>query len=279
VFKGLVKQNFLSAPVLMKTKHRWYGFIDIGDIVQFYVENFGDQLGNEGKQVWDLLAEKEGFLDKTVDDVMKYPLSKKNPFHPIGLGYSLFYALETLAREEELHRVPIIDSERNLKSVLTLSQVIEFFGEKLPLLGSIKDKPVSEIAGVIKEVHTLNHNDRAIDGFKLMNEKNVGGLAVVDDSGVLVGHLSQRDLKAIRLENQLFHRLFQQARNFMLHLREEFKEGHPKRKRVLHEGDTIEQAITILVENNIHRCFVVDQDQKPIGVVSMKEILLEIITN
>jgi len=42
--QGLVKQNFLSAPVLMKTKHRWYGFIDIGDIVQFYVENFGGAL-------------------------------------------------------------------------------------------------------------------------------------------------------------------------------------------------------------------------------------------
>ena len=40
VFKGLVDHNFLSAPVLQKTKHKWYGFIDIGDVVGYFVENF-----------------------------------------------------------------------------------------------------------------------------------------------------------------------------------------------------------------------------------------------
>jgi len=99
-----VRQNFLSAPVLMKTRHKWYGFVEIGDIVEFYIEHFGgerekkssvfvertlcpiltgrslmsslsplsipEQLGNEGKVVWDTIAEKEGFMDKTVDDIM-----------------------------------------------------------------------------------------------------------------------------------------------------------------------------------------------------------------
>jgi len=278
VFKGLVRQNFLSAPVLMKTKHKWYGFVDINDIVEFYIENFGDQLGNEGKAVWDTIAEKEGFLEKTVDDVMKSPRRKANVFHPITVGYSLWYALETLAREHELHRLPIIDSDWNLKSVLSLTQVIEFLYDNLGNLGTIKDKPVGQITGVMKPVWSINHNDPAIAGFKLMQEKNVGGIAVVDDSGALVGLLSQRDLKAIRLEDALFRRLFQQARNFLQHLREEFKDDHPKRKKVLHEGDTLEHAITLLVENKIHRAFVVDKDNKPIGVVSMKEILLEILT-
>jgi len=71
---------------------------------------------------------------------MQSPRSRSNPFHPIKVGYSLFNAVETLGREEHLHRVPIIDENRNLKSVLTQSQVIQFVYENLNLLGYVKEK-------------------------------------------------------------------------------------------------------------------------------------------
>lgn len=280
VFKGLVNQNFLSVPVLQKTKRKWYGFIEISDIVQFYVEHFGDLLGDEGKKVWETIAEKEGFMEKTVTEVMKFPLSRKNPFHPITLGYSLYYAIETLAREKSLRRVPIIDHERNLKSVLSQSQVIEFISEHMDMLGSIKDKPISEMKSVLKEVYSVNEDSRAIDAFKLMQQKNIGGVAVIDDEGKVVGALSERDLKTIRVENQLFHRLFQKVRNFISHLREEFqeKDGRPKTKKIAQVTDTLGQVVDMLVTHSIHRVYVVDDQRKPIGVVSLRDILLEIIS-
>jgi hypothetical protein len=37
VFRGLVNHNFLSVPVLQKTKHKWFGFLDLADIVLYVV--------------------------------------------------------------------------------------------------------------------------------------------------------------------------------------------------------------------------------------------------
>jgi len=274
-----MKHNFLSVPVLQKTKHKWYGFIEVGDIVGFYVEHFGDALGDEGKKFWDTIAEKEGFMDITVGEVMKHPLTRANPFHPIMNGYSLYYAIETLAREEALHRVPIIDANRNLKSVLTQSQVIEFLYDNYDKLGLITNKPVGEMEGVLRDVHTIHEESRAIDGFKMMQKQNVSAVAVVDNDGKVVGNLSLRDLKAIRLENQLFARLFQTTQHFLRRLREEFPSARPKTKQVVTVDDTLGHVIKVLVDHSIHRVYIVNSDQKPIGVISLRNVLMDIITN
>ena len=54
-----------------------------------------------------------------VKDLMQHPLTRRNPFHPVPRGYSLLFALELLAREEDLHRVPVVDSERKLINLIT----------------------------------------------------------------------------------------------------------------------------------------------------------------
>jgi len=280
VFKGLIQHGFLSVPVLQKTKHKWYGFVELSDIVQFYVEQFGNQLGDEGKSAWDAIGKSEEFLQKTVDDIMKYPLTRKNTFHPIANGYSLFYAIETMAREEHLHRVPIIDGDRKLKSVLSQSQVIDFIHSNINTLGSIKDKPLEQMQGVLKKVFTVKEDSLTIDAFKLMQENSLTGVAVVNENDTVVGNLSVRDLKGLRLENQLFHRLFQTVHNFLRHMKEERKDdGRPRTKQVVHLTDRLSLVVQILVEQNIHRVYVVDEGNKPIGVVSLRDILLEIITN
>jgi CBS domain-containing protein len=281
VFKGLVEHGFLSVPVLQKTKRKWYGFVELSDIVQFYVEQFGSQLGDEGRSAWDAIGKNPEFLEKTVDDIMQYPMTRKNVFHPITNGYSLFYAIETMAREEHLHRVPIIDEDRKLKSVLSQSQVIEFINANLDTLGTIKDKPVEQMRGVIKQVYTVKEDSLTIDAFKLMQQNSLTGVAVVNESGAVVGNLSVRDLKGLRLENQLFHRLFQTVHNFIRHLRAELSEidSRPRTKQVVRLNDTMAHVIQILVQQNIHRVYVVDNDQKPIGVVSLKDVLLEIISS
>lgn len=43
---------------------------------------------------------------------MKWPLGFRNPFHPVKGGYSLFYAIEAMAREKHLYRVAVIDDDR-----------------------------------------------------------------------------------------------------------------------------------------------------------------------
>jgi len=280
VFKGLIEHGLHSVPVLQKTKRKWYGFVELSDIVQFYVEKFGNQLGDEGRSALDSIGKQEDFLEKTVDEIMKSPLTRRNVFHPISRGYSLFSAIEAMAREEHLHRVPIIDGDRQLKSVLSQSQVIEYIQANLESLGSIKNKPVGSMEGVLKEVISVNETSLAIDAFKLMQQRNITGVAVLNENGSVIGNLSVRDLKGLRLENQLFHRLFQTVHNFMRHLKEENKDDNrPKTKKVVHATDTLSHVIEILVDHTIHRVYVVGAENKPIGVVTLKDVLLQIVSN
>jgi len=57
------------------------------------------------------------------------------------------------------------------------------------------------------------------------------------------------------------------------------KEGYerPSHPIIATGTETIESALKKFEENHVHRIFVVDDHKKPIGIVTLKDILLEII--
>jgi hypothetical protein len=54
VFRGMIRNNILSVPVLQKTKRKWYGFIDMADIVSYVVELFGAARLQSSEDYWAL---------------------------------------------------------------------------------------------------------------------------------------------------------------------------------------------------------------------------------
>jgi len=281
VWKGLVRHNFLSVPVLQKKGHKYYGFIDLADIVNTVVESFGKVPLENSEDYWKMVSEDELFKKKSVNDVMVYPISRRNPFHPINKNYSLFSAIEVLARERGLHRVPIIDDNRKLVGLITQSQVVDFLFKNVNLLGSKKDIPVKLCRGAIRPVFSVKDDETAMSAFKIMTTNGISGIAVVDAEGKLTANISLRDLKAIGTDGRLFWRLYGTVHNFLLKIRKEYAEhdGRPRTVISLRQEDTLETAIRLLSQHNIHRLFVIDEAKKPVGVLSLKDILLEIISD
>jgi len=278
VWKGLVKHNFLSVPVLQKTKSKWYGFVDMYDIVRFVVESFGASEELKNSEDWMALASSsEDFKQKTVNDIMKYPISRRNPFHPINSGYTLFSAIEALAREKGLHRVPIVDENRNLITVISQSQIVNILLRNLDILGEKKDKPVNQMDRYYEEVVSIHQDGLAIDAFKTLVEKNITGLAVVDNDGKLKENISMKDLKAMSTDTRLFWRLYQTVHNFLLKVRKETHGDRPHTIVTVKPDDTLETVIKKLAEHKIHRVYIVDEQKKPVGVISLKDVLHEII--
>jgi len=278
VWKGLITHNFLSVPVLQKTGNKYYGFVDLADIVMFIVESFGDTVMRSEQDYWQLLQKEKYFQDRVVNDIMKYPLNRRNPFHPVPKGYSLFAAIEVLAREHGLHRVPVLDETRRLVGLVTQSQLIRFLKDNLVLMGNKRFKPLSSNPSIWKkEVFSVTNKDLTIEAFRKMVLHNISGVACVDDNGMLVGNVSLRDLKAIGSDARLFWRLYQTTRNFISKERKE-TESMPRHPIFATPDDTLETVINILALNEVHRVYVVDSNHHPIGIVSLKDILLEIIT-
>jgi CBS domain-containing protein len=281
VWKGLVQHKFLSVPVLQKTKSKYFGFLDMYDIVKFVVEFFGEKVeALKNSEDWfQLASQSEEFCKVTVNDVIKHPVRFRNPFFPVNSGYSLFAALEAMARERGLHRVPVIDENRKLITIVTQSQMVEILAKNLDIIGDKKNKTVNLTENYFEEVISVLDDSIAMDAFKLMVERNVSGLAVVDKEGKLVGNISLRDLKAMSTDARLFWRLFQTVHNFLLKIRHEDSGDRPRTIVTVKPTDTLETVIKKLAENRIHRVFIVDESKKPQGVISLKDILKEIITN
>jgi len=268
VFRGLIKHNFLSVPVLQKTGRKWYGFIDMADIVAYIVDLFGANKLQTTQDYWALFEKEESLRNKTVNDVARYPLNRRNPFHPVKTGYSLFYVIEALARERDLHRVPVIDDERQLLNLITQSQIVRFLYENLERMGDMIKRPVRLMDHVIKDVVMISESQPAIEAFSKMTHENVSGVAVVDETSKLTGSLSLRDLKAIAPDATLFWRLYQPTREFIARLKSEHGESRPRSMQFCGMNDTLELIITKLAEHKIHRLFIVDDLRKPIGVIA-----------
>jgi len=277
VWKGLLRHNFLSVPVLQRTKQKFYGFIDVADIVQFFVDNFGSSQLKGVDDFWKLIEKEEHFNTRKVRDIMKYPLNRRNPFHPITVKYSLWSAVEAMAREPALHRVPIIDENRTLMGLITQSRLINFFKEHMDKLGNKKNKPLTMNKHWFHEISSVKTEDIAIEAFKLMTTKNLTGVAVLDDNGKLYGSMELRDLKAIHADGAMFWRLHEPVSTFLEKMKREYR-GVTGHVVTIKPEDTLETAINMMAEHKLHRIYIVDPDMKPLGVVTLKNILLDIIT-
>jgi len=89
----------------------------------------------------------------------------------------------------------------------------------------------------------------------------------VDDNGILIGVLSGRDIKRISSTAAWISRLFKPVSEFI----------HNK-PVVVRPDDTLAHAIEKCVDNEVHRLFVVNDDHEPIGVLSLTDILRELLT-
>jgi len=87
------------------------------------------------------------------------------------------------------------------------------------------------------------------------------------------------DLKAISSDARMFWRLFQTVKNFLAKLRDEPGPHRPRITVNAHPNDTYESVIRKLAEHKIHRLFVVDESKKPVGVIGLKDSLLELISH
>jgi CBS domain-containing protein len=114
------------------------------------------------------------------------------------------------------------------------------------------------------EIYTIGSNATVFDALKLMAEKDVGALVVVDD-GSLAGIISERDY----------------ARKVILH----GKSSHDMAVReimtakviTVHPGQTVEECMALMTGNRF-RHLPVTEGERLIGVLSIGDLVKDVIT-
>ncbi|MBQ1753282.1 MAG: IMP dehydrogenase [Paludibacteraceae bacterium] len=109
--------------------------------------------------------------------------------------------------------------------------------------------------GMIYDPVTIRQGKTVADALKLMNEFHIGGIPVVDENMMLVGIVTNRDLRFERNMKKLIDDVMTKE-NLV----------------TTNQSTDLEAAAQILQENKIEKLPVVDKDGKLIGLVTYKDI-------
>ncbi|EFC40798.1 cystathionine-beta-synthase [Naegleria gruberi] len=266
-----MSSGIVSAPV-MKGKE-CIGLVDILDILAYLVELFGEAETRQGNDIFSRLKTASKFQDQQIGGITDFA---HNPFTPIRDDKSLYDACTLLVKEKS-HRCPVIDSHGKMVSILTQAQIVNFLALHQKQMGDIAHQKVGAADLGVSPVITLEKHNRTIDCFKKMQQMKVSGLAVVDATGILIGNLSARDIKAINPSN-LYHSLHQGVHTFVQHIREQsYNESHPAIS--CSEETELGFVIGRLAANRIHRMYVCDKQLHPVKVISLRDIIAYVMAN
>jgi len=281
VFKKLVIEGFLSAPVLNKN-NKYIGQIDMLDLVDYTVRLFGaiEKYERTARGWASFFEEERQWKDATARDVMRrrsmVPRAA-DASYPVLRGFSLFHPYEILARTG-LRRIPVVDERSNIVGLVTQSMCISLLRQNQQRLAPILDLRVREMEAVLGPLISIRSDEKAIEGFRLMADKNISGLAVVDKEGVLVDTLSIRDLRGIGTDIERYHRLFYEVAFFKELLKSEYRRQTPAAPLFCTHDSTLRDVLKMMDDGNIHRVWVCTLDDKrrpiPTGVISQKDVML-----
>jgi len=111
--------------------------------------------------------------------------------------------------------------------------------------------------GVIENPVVIHPEDTVFNALKLMAEYKIGGFPVVDDEGCLVGLLTNRDVR------------------FEKDIKKKVKELMTPRQKLIvaKPGISLEKAKEILHENRIEKLPLVDENNKLVGLITIKDVL------
>jgi len=275
VFKAFLTHKVLSFPVMDPKTQRAVAILSITDCMAYFLSVFTKDELKETKFM-DLLHKRKELHYETVLDV----IAKKTiePIVEIPTDIDLLEAVNLMV-ETSAHRILVFDEEKKPYSIITQSRVVKCISlleETIPY----GKQTLRELNLGFKTVISIQDSQLAWDAFKLMIDQKVSAVAVVDDKGVVIGSLSNSDIKLLGYRVDYFEMLGRSVSNYLkaLRLYDVSRTIPPNRDPVVcKETNTLHELINTVCYYRIHRIYIVDDERKPIGVVSLLDILKQVL--
>jgi CBS domain-containing protein len=266
----LSKRNYRSAPVMGAGKAGVLGFVDSRDLLVGLLAKLSDGKLSEDFGQW-----KAVFQTKECAEASKAYLSQPvaklvNKSHVDKLSkFSSTSSLSDIVTEMaalRLHRVAITDDNGVLVDVLTASDIVNYIAsEHLKVFDGTTAKAV-----MMNEPICMEESRPTVEAYQIMQRNQVSGIAITKE-GRLVANLSATDLSfamsraAAIVPESLFlpvQFLVEQSRT------------HAARAPVAVRAETtMVDVVKRMAQHRVHRVWVINGDDKPIGVITPTEVL------
>jgi CBS domain-containing protein len=264
-FKKLIEAEILSAPVFDAESKQYTGFLDLRDLVSWAVFLFDEQADDESL---DIINAGPRFFKHFSDGINVKYLSRRNMFKSVRQGAPLL----DVAKQMRLgvKRVPVLNAEGRVSGIVSQSALNRFLYENTKALMGDTSISLSTLTIGQHPVLSASFSTPAIEVFRLMDNKHISGVAVVDGSGVITANTSSRDLKLF-LRNPRRGILSLPVAEFLSQLRQA---GTDTAAVVTcHDTETLAQAMGKIASTNVHRIYVLDPKEAVQRVITLTDIM------
>lgn len=171
---------------------------------------------------------------------------------------------------QPVHRVVLCDADKQIVDLISQSDVVRFVHAHLWRLGSLQHATVAELDLGTASPVTVPETVRAGDAIDRMQAAGVSCVGVVRpaEDGRLLGNLSASDLRSMTGDD--FYLFSLPVLEF---LRRRATGGAAPEAVSCSEGDELREITRRLVDDALHRVWVVDGDGKPLRVITLSDVL------
>jgi len=269
-----------SAPVVDEDG-KIYGFVDMMDLLSFLVNKvahptFTPKVYSTSLTLEDMdnLVKKSAQFEVSslldvVDTIQRY-----EHYYPLEETQPLKEAIEIFLRG--VHRIAVTDSQKKLVGLLTQSNLIKYLFNDPTRMGLKAEEQICNMNSLQRNVVSVSPSFLTIDAFKIMQRKRLTSLGVVDYNGVLLTTLSVSDVKGLKEFH--FRRLLLPVMDFLAEVR---KEQNKPTDYLVSCGmsTTLKHLVQLILKEQVHRVFITDDFRRPLGVVSLTDIIKEVYGN
>jgi len=266
-FEILVNKNVLSVPVIKNFDdgtQELLGLLDVIDICK-YVLLVSKTLTSQSKN--EEVEEMQTIIQNaTVRQIREGIWGSVCIPIPESANISELYPLLS---EYELHRVPVIDKDGKVDRIISQSDLVKHFERTIDIQTS--SKTLLQLKYTEKPVKSVTTENTVIDAFRTIVQERISAVAVVDPSGILVGNISASDIRSIGFNADSLKRLLWSVGNFLESKYNEYQA--PKEVVCVKPNSTLSEVLQLLNSRGLHRVYVVNDEQIPISILSLTDIL------
>uniref|UniRef100_A0A8C5EQB3 5'-AMP-activated protein kinase subunit gamma-1 n=1 Tax=Gouania willdenowi TaxID=441366 RepID=A0A8C5EQB3_GOUWI len=257
-FFALVSNGVRAAPLWDSKKQCFVGMLTITDFINILHRYYKSPL----VQIYELEEHKiETWREVYLQDSFK-------PLVSISPNASLYDAVSSLVKNK-IHRLPVIDPlTGNTLYILTHKRILKFLKLFVSFLNFFFFTSNKELnIGTFKNIVVVRTDTPLYTALGIFVEQRVSALPVIDDKGRVVDIYSKFDVINLAAE-KTYNNLDLTVTKALQH-RSQYFEG----VLTCNRHESLEAIINRLVEAEVHRLVVVDEQDVVKGIVSLSDIL------
>jgi len=267
----LKEHDILGAPVYDEAQKKFVGMIDTFELMVF------TGLGCLGDKVYrDPEFQEVIFPNRKVGERVQMSHRMQRVIE-MRASDPLSEAIKELGTHEKRVLVSFGNpEEKDLSRYKILTQMdIVRYCQKTSLLDKI-DETVKDACPQLaepdyaKSLVCVSDKDNALKGFLEMADEEVNAVAVLDDKGAIRANLSASELRGITQESLPF------VMQPVLHFLETLSGKKPVSPITCQPEDKLRDVVKKTLENNVHRVWITDKQRKPVGVVTLTDVIRQL---